>query len=293
MKFINFGSLNIDKVYQVPHFVQGGETVGSLAYAEFPGGKGLNQSIALSRAGGKVKHVGAIGQEGQFLKTVLEKELIDTSGINTVDEANGHAIIQVNEGGNNCILTYGGANKLITIDQIDQAFACAEEGDVIVLQNEIRNMTYILEQAVNRDLQVVLTPSPINPVIKNLDFNQITYLALNESEGYELTGHHQPHAIIKTLRAKGVKAVLLTLGSEGAIYADQERTITQDALRVKTVDTTAAGDTFLGYFMATLMAGNDVAKALEYGVTAAAISVTKEGASSSIPHLEDLVQFKL
>lgn len=130
MKFLNYGSLNIDKIYEVEHFVQAKETCASLRYYELPGGKGLNQSIALARLNIPVYHAGKIGKDGLFLKDLLEKQGVNTKYLQISDEVSGHAIIQVDQQGENCILLYGGANQTITSDEIKMVFKDFSKGIV-------------------------------------------------------------------------------------------------------------------------------------------------------------------
>jgi len=289
MKFLNYGSLNKDKVYTVPHFVTEGETLASLGYAEYSGGKGLNQSIALARAGSDVHHAGKIGQDGYSLKEELSRAGIKVNGISDKGMITGHAIIQVNEHGENCILLFGGANREITESEIDKVLAEFGEGDVLVLQNEINNLDYLIESAYRKGLAVVLNPSPMDESVKKLDLSKLHYLILNEVEGREITGKREPKDILDQLLTEFTQLkVVLTLGAAGSVYRDASQEFRQDIFPVEVVDTTAAGDTFLGYFLAHVFKDGKVPEALQIASKAASIAVSRKGAAKSIPTIDEV-----
>ena len=160
MRILNFGSLNLDYVYQVDHFVQPGETLSAQSRAVKAGGKGLNQSVALSRAGAAVCHAGCFGADGVVLKDLLEENGVDTAFLLPVPEAQGHTVIQVSPEGENCILLYGGSNRCIPEEHIRRVLGSFSRGDWLVLQNEINSLPLIVELASARGLQIVLNPSP-------------------------------------------------------------------------------------------------------------------------------------
>lgn len=292
LKILNFGSLNIDKVYSVPHFVSAGETLSSTNYDEFPGGKGLNQSIALAKAGAQVYHGGNIGKDGLFLKEVLAEANVNVDWIDENGNTTGHAIIQVSASGENCILLLGGANKEITIDHINQVLANFSQNDLLLVQNEINDLAYIVETAHKRGLKIALNPSPIDETITTLDFSKIDYLILNEIEAKAITNEHTNDKIFQKLLSlnKQLK-IVLTLGKEGVIYKDSVEEHRQAAFKVDAVDTTAAGDTFLGYFLSQISQQEEIKSALQMAAKAAAIAVTRKGASSSIPSSQEVMAF--
>lgn len=289
MKFLNFGSLNIDKVYDVSHFVNKGETLSSISYSEFAGGKGLNQSIALSRSGSTVFHAGKIGADGLFLKDTLQREGINTDCVFEDSKVSGHAIIQVDSNGENCILLFGGANKEITVNQVDIVLNNFFKGDILVLQNEINLIDYIIDEAHKKELLIALNPSPIDKNIKEIDFSKIDYLIFNEIEGKEITNESEPTKILNVLlsRYNNLK-LILTLGSNGVIYKDKSNEYFHDIYKTDVVDTTAAGDTFLGFFLSILSQSNDVELALKMASKASSIAVSRNGASVSIPLLSEI-----
>lgn len=291
MKVLNFGSLNIDYVYKVKDFVRSGETISSIERNIFCGGKGLNQSIALSRAGVEVFHAGAIGSnDSDILKDMLKNSKVNTDYI--VENQNvptGHAIIQVNEAGENCIIIFGGANQTITKEQIDQTLSCFSRGDCLLLQNEISNNKYIIEQASELGMVIILNPSPMNEKILELPMKKVNYLLLNEIEASDILGQPQSADLLEKLADKYPDTkIVLTLGEKGCRYIDRSQKLSMKSYKVKAADSTGAGDTFTGYFIAGMIRGDNVEAALDMAAKAAAIAVTRAGAVASIPTIDEV-----
>lgn len=293
MKALCFGSLNIDYTYQVDHFVTRGETLLSGGLQVFSGGKGLNQSIALSRAGVATYHAGSIGEDGLFLLQQLRQAGVDTACVTVRDDVRtGHAIIQNSPDGDNCILLYGGANQAITREQVDAVLTQFAAGDVLVLQNEVNELGYIMERAAALGLRIALNPSPMNEKIMTLPLHMVDWLLLNEVEAAQLLGHDVTDgaAAAKELHEKFLRAaIVLTMGKAGSYYDDGAQALYQSALRVQAVDTTAAGDTYTGFFLAGILENLPVQQAMALGAKAAAISVTRKGAAPSIPVREEVI----
>ncbi|WP_373070032.1 ribokinase [Sulfurimonas sp.] len=286
MKIINFGSINIDHVYSVDHFVRPGETLSSNSYAVFSGGKGANQSIALARANADVVHVGKVGKDGIWLKEKMEKEGIDTSFVNTVKAPTGHAVIQVNKEGENAIIIHGGANLTYKSSDIEKVLKTAKTEDIVLLQNEINDVDKIIKQTKSKGLKVVFNPAPMSDAVKDYPLELVDIFIINETEGEALSGEKKPEKIIKAMGKLYPKSsVVLTLGKKGVIYAKGKKVISVDALKVKAVDTTGAGDTFIGYFLAEFSRGMTIEKCLEAAIKASSICVTRKGAADSIPRL--------
>ena len=293
MKVLNFGSLNLDYVYQVDHFVRPGETLSSTSRAIKFGGKGLNQSVALARAGANVSHAGCIGAEGAGLKALLEQEGVDTSRLLTVDEMQGHTVIQVNRDGENCILLYGGSNQCVTEAQIADTLNDFAPGDWLVLQNEINNLPAIVDAAYERGMVIALNPSPYDAKLEAVDFGKLSWLLVNEVEAGQISVSDDPQAAWTWLHGRYPRLnVLITLGSAGSaayrVDGGAVETVTQEAFKVKAVDTTAAGDTYTGYFIAGLMAGMPLQDCMRRASRASSISVTRLGAAGSIPSLSEV-----
>ncbi len=289
MKVLNFGSLNLDYVYRVSHFVQPGETLSALSQSVFPGGKGLNQSVALAKAGAETYHAGCAGQGGAMLKQVLEQNGVDVRYLVPVDEIQGNAVIQVNPDGQNCILLFGGSNQCVTARQIKDTFAGFSAGDYLILQNEVNALPEIIEAGHEKGMRIVLNPSPYNEKIEALDLSKISWLLMNEIEAEQLSGSRDPEEAWRVLQGRYPElSAVITLGNQGSTAFTAAETVHQDAFPVKAVDTTAAGDTFTGFFIAGLMENRSLAECLRRASLAASISVTRAGASSSIPTKEEV-----
>jgi ribokinase len=290
MKVLNVGSLNIDHVYEVDHFVQPGETLLANDYQRCLGGKGFNQSIALARAGAKVYHAGKIGEDGEVFLKACAEEHINTKFILKSNLPTGHAIIQIDSKGQNSIILHGGANQDIDESNIDSLFADCDKGDYLVVQNEVSGMASIINTAKARGMTIVFNPAPITPEVKHYPLKEVDIFILNEIEAEQLSGHHEPATALSSLQGTYPQArIIITLGAEGVIYGDEQGAIQRvPAQKVKAVDTTAAGDTFVGYTVASLIKGEALNTAISRGVHAAAITVQSLGASPSIPHQAEL-----
>lgn len=294
MKVLNFGSLNVDYVYNVDHMVQGGETLSSSGMNIFLGGKGFNQSAALAKAGLEVYHAGQIGEDGLGFLDGCKEYGIHSDFVRKVEGKSGHTIIQVDKNGQNCILLYGGSNRSITKDFVDEVLSHFEKGDFLVLQNEINMMDYIIDAAYEKGMVIVLNPSPMDAYLDNCDMNKVSYFLLNEIEGAQLTGEEDLDKVPAKLLEKYPNAkIVLTLGQEGSVYMDKEQTVRQGIYKVKAVDTTAAGDTFTGYFIAGVIAGEPVPQVLSRAAKASAIAVSRKGAAPSIPFRKEVEETEL
>lgn len=298
MKVLCFGSLNIDYTYKVPHFVKKGETLASERLQVFGGGKGLNQSVALAKAGTEVYHAGSIGQDGMFLLDMLKNAGANTDFVKILDTVRtGNAIIQNDKSGDNCIILYGGANQAITREQVDEVMSHFESGDYLVLQNEINELGYIVEKAHEKGMIIVLNPSPMNEKILALPLDVINYFILNEVEaaqilGKEDKGEESWEQIADDLLKKFPQAtIVLTMGSEGSVFKNQKETVCQSIYKVQAVDTTAAGDTFSGYFIGGILGGLSAKEAMDQAAKASAIAVTRKGAAPSIPLLAEVQNY--
>ena len=289
MKVLNFGSLNLDYVYQVEHFVQPGETLSAMSQAVNPGGKGLNQSVALAKAGAEVYHAGCLGLGGEMLGELLQKNGVDTRFLQFTDTLQGNAVIQVNRDGQNCILLFGGSNQCVTEEQIDSTLPDFGAGDYLVLQNEINNLPLIVERAYERGMKIVLNPSPYNEKLAAVDFGKLDWLLVNEVELEQLSGSKLPEEAWQKLREKYPRLnLLVTLGGDGSVAFTESETVRQAAFQVQAVDTTAAGDTFTGFFIAGLIEGRGIQESMRRASMASSISVTRAGAAPSIPTAEEV-----
>ena len=290
-KLVNLGSLCIDNVYRVGGIAGPGETVASASHDVFPGGKGLNQSIAAARAGAQVAHVGCIGSDGIWLRDALAGEQVEVSGVRVVDQPSGHAVIQVDDAGRNAIVIAGGANRVLSAEDVNAAVAQLEADDWLLLQNEINDLPHVLAEARQRACQVAFNVAPVDGREASYDLSGVQLLIVNEIEAAALAGVADPHEAVRALRARHpAAAVVLTLGAHGLLHADgaSNEVKTLPATPVDAVDETAAGDAFIGFLMAGLLAGEPLDEALQLGSAAGALAVTKPGAASSIPTLAEV-----
>lgn len=287
-RVLNIGSMNIDHVYAVDHFVRPGETLSGAGYQRFPGGKGLNQSIALAHAGADVHHAGRVGEEGVWLKERLTAEGVDASRVRVVVEPTGHAIIQVNREGENAIVLFGGANQGFTPHDFEKALSSFGANDFLLIQNEVNGLPDLLRTTRARGMKVAFNAAPMTKDTPSAPLDLVDIFIVNETEAEGLTGEADPARAGAAMRATYPgAATVLTLGAEGAVYLDGNREARQPAERVEAVDTTAAGDTFIGFFLAELIRSGDPQQALALGCRAAAVCVTRPGAAASIPRLDE------
>lgn len=294
MKILNFGSLNLDYVYHVDHMTAAGETQNSREMNTFCGGKGLNQSIALAKADAQVYHAGQIGEEGSVLLDALQEAGVHTELINIIEGKSGHTIIQVDKTGQNCILLYGGANRQISKAYIDETLKAFSPGDLLLLQNEINNLDYLIDRAAAIGMRIVLNPSPYDENLRSCDLRKVSLFLINEVEGKQMTGKQEPDEILQKMQELYPGAeVVLTLGEGGSIYQGESGVCRQPVYAVEAVDTTAAGDTFTGYFLAARLEGESPEEALDLAAKASAIAVTKKGAAPSIPLRSEIFDTEL
>lgn len=292
MTVFNLGSINIDHLYRVDHFVRPGETLASTDYRTVLGGKGANQSIALARAGAKTQHIGAISQADAWVIEQLSEAGVSTDHIAQLDAASGHAIIQLTAAAENSILLYPGTNHQLTSAQIDAALSDANSGDWLLLQHETNALAEAMDKAAARGLRIAFNPAPmvadaVKPLLAKVDL-----LIVNEVEAMDLTDTDSVEAAeAALLRDYPQLRILLTLGSLGVLHISPDGRHSVPAYKVEAVDTTAAGDTFIGYCLAALAEGLDVSAALRRGNAAAALCVTRLGASVSIPNKAEVDAF--
>ena len=296
MKIINFGSLNIDHVYQVDHTVRPEETVRAKKTRFFPGGQGLNQSIAIARSGADVYHAGCVGMnDGMYLLNILDKNGVNTSLVRKKEIPTGSAIIQVTPEGTKSIIVCGGANQTITPDQIEYTVAQIRKGDILLLQNEINSIDVIIEKALAMGARVALDPAPFTKDLKNLPLDKLSYIFFNRFEAAQFTGESpmDVEALIPAIRRTFPNAnALLTMGTKGAMLITKDDAIYQPIYDVPVRDRTAAGDAFIGFYLGTTINGASPKDALMMAAKAASLCVSRAGAASSIPMIEECYAFK-
>ena len=284
MKILNLGSLNIDYVYQVDKFILPGETKSSLSLNVNCGGKGLNQSIAAAKAGNEVYHAAFLGYDGAMLKEAMAENGVNVDMIKDSEETSGHAIIQVESSGQNCILLYGGTNQCLTKDYIDEVLDSFGNEGLVLLQNETNLVDYIIDSAHDRGLQVALNAAPMNEKVLTYPLEKLSWLIVNEVEGKQIAECEKDEEIIDILKLKYPDCnILLTLGSRGACCYSEGVLHEIGCYKVDVVDTTAAGDTFTGYFLYGILNKLSIDESLRLATTASAICVGRNGAAVSVP----------
>lgn len=300
MKILNFGSLNIDYVYNVDHILIGGETLSADDRNVYPGGKGLNQSLALARAGLDVWHAGAIGEaDGQVLADVLKKSDVHLDYLQIKENSpSGHTFIQVDRNGQNCILVYGGTNQMISEEQIKETLENFSKDDYVLLQNELNNVPLIMELAYEKGMKIVLNPSPFDEKIEKMPLDYVDFFLVNEIEAAHLAGgvstdkvEDDEDLLSRMIEKYPNSHVIMTVGSRGAYYAHQNIREHHPIFDIQVVDTTAAGDTFTGYFLSAFTEKKSAEECLRIASAASALAVSRAGASTSIPYREEVEDF--
>ncbi|MDR5905901.1 ribokinase [Franzmannia qiaohouensis] len=283
----NFGSINIDHVYRVPHLVRPGETLASRSFQQVLGGKGANQSLAMARAGGRIEHWGRLGQADAWALQILSQAGVGLDGTGLNDEPSGHALIQVDDQGENAIILHPGANHGFSEAAIDALLAQTRPGDGLLLQNECNGLEHLMRSAQQAQLEIAFNPAPMNEAAAALPLSACQLLFVNRGEAAalaELPESSSPQRLLEALAKRlPTTELVLTLGGDGVCFHSQRQQLALPAHRVEPIDTTAAGDTFIGYFMAARQAGEDVEACLRRASTASALCVQREGAAPSIP----------
>ena len=288
MKVLSFGSLNLDYIYKMPYFIRPGETLACLSREVACGGKGLNQSIALSRGGAEVYHAGCIGEDGAPLRAMLQQAGVNTDYLRELPGPGGHTVIQINPEGENCIILYPGTNARVDAAQAEETLSRFGEGDLLVLQNEISCLADIMRLAKVRGMKIAMNPSPIAGTEK-LPLELCDWLFVNEEEARILSGEPQGDAVEAITRRFPNARIIVTLGGKGAVAAGAgQPRLAQPAIPTTAVDTTGAGDTFEGFFLSRIAAGCAEEDALLYAAQAASIAVSRMGAAPSIPKLSEV-----
>ncbi|WP_223592937.1 ribokinase [Pseudomonas sp. A-R-19] len=300
-KVVVIGSLNMDLVTRAPRLPKGGETLIGHSFATVSGGKGANQAVAAARLGAQVSMIGCVGDDayGEALRGALLAEQIDCQAVSTVEGSSGVALIVVDDNSQNTIVIVPGANGELTAEAIDRFDSVIQAADVLICQLEVPDASvgHALKRGRELGKTVILNPAPASRPLPVDWYASIDYLIPNESEASALSGVsvdslESAQTAATKLIALGAGKVIITLGAQGSLFADGQRFEHFPAPVVQAVDTTAAGDTFVGGFAAALAAGKDEVQAIRFGQGAAALSVTRAGAQPSIPALSDVQAFK-
>lgn len=288
MTIFNLGSINIDHFYRLPHLPLPGETLAALSYRRGLGGKGANQSVAAARAGADLRHIGAVGADGRWMVARLGELGVDCTHVAEVAEASGHAIINIDEAGENAIVLYPGANRAIPAAAVQKALGQAGPGDWLILQNETTLQAEAARFAREQGLFVAYSAAPFDAGAVRAVLPHVTHLLVNEVEAAQLCA-----ALETGLPDLPVPYLVMTLGARGAVWQDRAAgtRIEVPALPVTPVDTTAAGDTFAGYLIAALAEGMPADGAMHLAAAAAALKVTRPGTADAIPARAEVAAF--
>ncbi|WP_323781573.1 ribokinase [Thalassovita sp.] len=290
MTIWNLGSINADYLYRVPHLPEPGETILADAMELGLGGKGANMSVAAARAGAHVSHIGAVGPDGQWAIDRLTEYGVDTRPIAKLDAPTGHAVISLDTKGENAIVVYPGANMNLAQDNIGLALSEASSGDILLLQNETNEQAFAAETGSKLGLKVAYAAAPFSAAAVKAVLPFLDILVLNQIEMAQLVGETG----LLPGPTLGVDTVIVTKGAEGCILYDRANgwdAIGFDAILVDPVDTTGAGDTFTGYFLAGIDRGMTTDDAICLAIKASALMVTRRGTADVIPDLKDVLDW--
>ncbi len=295
MRVLNLGSLNIDKTYKVPYICPPKETIRSDGFMENCGGKGLNQSVALAKAGADTSHAGAVGRDGDMLLDMLRSAGVHTEPVLKLQDAvSGQAIIQVDRKGQNCIVLFTGTNEMLTREYIEETIGQFEAGDLLLLQNEVNEIGYAAACAKKQGMLVALNPSPVNERLDEVDYDQVDFFIMNEIEAQYVGGLQSDDmdTVVEGISRRFPNtACIITFGEKGSVYIKGEEQIRQSIYHVPVADTTGAGDTFTGYFLAGMAQGLSPKACMQRAAAASAISVGRSGAAQSIPAAAEVEAF--
>ena len=294
------GSLNMDLVVNVDTMPKPGQTIIGSNFKEVPGGKGANQAVAMARLNGNVSMIGKVGEDGfgQTLINSLKNDKVDTTYIQTAKGATGVALITVDKNAQNSIVVSPGANFEVKEEDIDNNIKAIENSDIVVLQLEtpLNTIKYALNKAKELNKYTILNPAPAvkldDEIIKNVDLLTPNETELEIISGVSIETEEDIQKAAQIMIEKGVKELIVTLGSKGSLYINKEKSMFKKAYKVEAVDTTAAGDSYTGALAVALSQDKNIEDAMDFASKVGALSVLKEGAQSSLPTLEDVKNFR-
>lgn len=286
MTIFNLGSINADHVYRVPHLPGPGETLAATSMQTGLGGKGANMSVAAARAGSHVAHIGAIGSDGIWARNRLLEYGVDTRHIAELDVPTGHAIINVDDAGENAITLFAGANQAISEDSVANALSTGSTGDILVTQNETNAQGVAAKVGSKLGFRVCYAAAPFDASAVKAVLPYLDFLILNAVEAKQLE-----QALGVSIEELDVADIIITLGSDGARWISEGVDQHFAAIKVDPVDTTGAGDTFTGYVLAGLDRGLTMGQSISLAMRAAALMVTRMGTADVIPDLKEVEAF--
>ncbi|WP_434797098.1 ribokinase [Terrisporobacter vanillatitrophus] len=293
------GSLNMDLVVNVDTMPKPGQTLLGGNFKEVPGGKGANQAVAMARLEGNVSMIGKIGNDGfgKTLREALNNDNVNTNHVHIANCYTGVAFITVDKNAQNAIVVAPGANFQLTKDDIDKSIDCIKSSDIVVIQLEtpLETVKYVLQIAKDLNKYTILNPAPAvkldDEIIKNVDLLTPNETELEIISETKIENEDDINKAASKVIEKGVKELIITLGSKGSLYINEERSFFKPAYKVEAVDTTAAGDSFTGALAVALSNNKTMEEAMDFASKVGALSVMKEGAQSSLPTLKDVENF--
>ena len=299
-KICVIGSINMDLVVNVDEMPKKGQTLIGSNFKEVPGGKGANQAVAASRLGANVCMVGKVGSDGfgQNLLNQLKNNNVDTKYIQIEEGASGVALITVDKNAENAIVVSPGANFKLAQKDIDNCIDAIKESNVVVIQLEtpIDTIKYALEKSKELGKFTILNPAPAvklgDDIIKNVDLLTPNETELEILSGVSINNEDDILKAAQVMLEKGVKKLIVTLGSKGSLYIDKENKIFKKSYKVDAIDTTAAGDSYTGAIAVSLSQGKNVEDAIDFASRVGALCVTKGGAQTSLPTIEEVLNYK-
>lgn len=299
-KICVIGSLNMDLVVNVDEMPKKGQTLIGSAFKEVPGGKGANQAVAMARLGADIRMIGKVGKDsfGETLINQLKNDKVNTKYIHREDCASGVAMITVDKNAENSIVVAPGANFKVLEKDIDKCIEAIDESDIVVLQLEtpINTIKYALQKSKELGKYTILNPAPAvkleDSIIENVDLLTPNETELEILSGVKIENEDDIKKAADVLIEKGVKELIVTLGSKGSLYINKDNTKLKKSYKVEAIDTTAAGDSYTGALAVAFAQDKNIDEAMDFASKVGALAVTKEGAQSSLPTMEDVNNFR-
>lgn len=299
-KICVIGSLNMDLVVNVDIMPKKGQTLIGSNFKEIPGGKGANQAVAMARLGGDVRMIGKVGKDsfGEALINQLKEDKIKTNYIYKEDCSSGVAMITVDKNAENSIVVAPGANFRVLEEDIDKCINGIDESDIVVLQLEtpISTIKYALKRSKELGKYTILNPAPAvkleDDIIKNVDLLTPNETELEILSGVKIENEDDIKKAANIMIKKGIKQLIVTLGSKGSLYIDKDTTKLKKSYKVQAIDTTAAGDSYTGALAVAFAKDKKIDEAMNFASKVGALTVTREGAQSSLPTIEEVENFR-
>ena len=292
MSILVIGSVNVDTTYNLENFPKPGETISSISKSRSVGGKGANQAIACQKLGGDVKFLACVGNDmdADFIFENMKEYGVDTTNIIKKDVDTGTALINVDKTGQNEIVLDHGANYAITIQDIDDNIELLDECDILILQMEIPQEVneYAIKKAKEKGVYVILNPAPSEFEVEDI-LDKVDLFVPNENEILRYSTKENLKEAADELLGKNVGSVIITLGENGSEYFSKKEHIKQEPIKAKVVDTTSAGDCYIGAMAVMLDQQKSIKEAMEFATKASSKTVTRKGSGESIPTIDEIM----